>query len=697
MTREMSTSIFEQQVEEVARWFDGPRFEGIVRLYSPPARWPSSAARIRTDYPVARDGGGGLLRPPARALRAAARDHHLRPLLAGPGRDHEAAGHRGHLPRAAGPPRPRARSREDPGADLASYPLSQVPDEAAPIVRALLTADKNQHFAALPHERGSSAATPAGRLPALHHRRRRHRPRRRRPRAQPDPPLRRGRRARLPHRGPEARREEVRPPGRQGAGARGRADQAPQRRALPARRHGGAGHHRGPHRRRVRDLPRRPRRRARPAVHPRRHQPSTCPSYKAGYLAILRRSTSLGVERAERPPAVRHLRRSSTPPPCAWLERAGVASARRATRPRPTRRRRRASVERPARQDRSTRCLEAWQAEAGLKTYGQAVADVDRPSAPSEGERFDMSLEEWRAFARKASFYAAREKARALGIDVAWDCERAKTPEGYYQVQGGIEYAHRQVAGGGALRRHPVDGDEDRRPRGRQRVRRGHPRRVPRQDARLQPVAVVQLGHHGHDRRRRCGASPRSWGSSATSSTSSPTAGTRSTAWPAEEFATALQTGRHAGPGAAAAEVPPGGVALPHAADPGRRPARSTRALMASRAAPPPPRPWARARRSSSTSCRPRSPPSCWRSGSALWAQAQPAPAGAARAPAAAHRRLGGPGAGVSTTRATSRRPTSSSPASRTGAGRSILSVRDQNTFDQALRKKRLMTLVTCS
>src|ERR1035438_8635115 len=35
---------------------------------------------------------------------------------------------------------------EDPGADLASYPLSQVPDEAASIVRALLTADKNQLF-----------------------------------------------------------------------------------------------------------------------------------------------------------------------------------------------------------------------------------------------------------------------------------------------------------------------------------------------------------------------------------------------------------------------------------------------------------------------------------------------------------------------------------------------------------------------
>ena len=28
-----------------------------------------------------------------------------------------------------------------------------------------------------------------------------------------------------------------------------------------------------------------------------------------------------------------------------------------------------------------------------------------------------------------------------MGADVAWDCERAKTPEGYYQVRGGIPYA----------------------------------------------------------------------------------------------------------------------------------------------------------------------------------------------------------------------------------------------------------------
>ena len=28
-----------------------------------------------------------------------------------------------------------------------------------------------------------------------------------------------------------------------------------------------------------------------------------------------------------------------------------------------------------------------------------------------------------------------------MGIDIFWDCEISKTPEGYYQVQGGIEYA----------------------------------------------------------------------------------------------------------------------------------------------------------------------------------------------------------------------------------------------------------------
>ena len=50
---------------------------------------------------------------------------------------------------------------EDPGPDLASYPLSQVPDEAAGLVRALLTADRNQQYLRLRMTDEQRAATPA--------------------------------------------------------------------------------------------------------------------------------------------------------------------------------------------------------------------------------------------------------------------------------------------------------------------------------------------------------------------------------------------------------------------------------------------------------------------------------------------------------------------------------------------------------
>jgi len=52
-----------------------------------------------------------------------------------------------------------------------------------------------------------------------------------------------------------------------------------------------------------------------------------------------------------------------------------------------------------------------------------------------------MTVEEWLEFASTASWYAARAKAKAMGIEVTWDAELAKTPEGYYQVRGGIPYA----------------------------------------------------------------------------------------------------------------------------------------------------------------------------------------------------------------------------------------------------------------
>jgi isocitrate lyase len=87
-----------------------------------------------------------------------------------------------------------------------------------------------------------------------------------------------------------------------------------------------------------------------------------------------------------------------------------------------------------------TRFIDAWEAEAALKTYGEAVADVLEFHA-SEGERFDMTIEQWREFAAGSSLRQAKRRAKELGVQIIWDCERAKTPEGYYQLRGGIPYA----------------------------------------------------------------------------------------------------------------------------------------------------------------------------------------------------------------------------------------------------------------
>jgi isocitrate lyase len=52
-----------------------------------------------------------------------------------------------------------------------------------------------------------------------------------------------------------------------------------------------------------------------------------------------------------------------------------------------------------------------------------------------------MPIDEWRRFAATASWQAAREAVVSMGLSVHWDPERARTPEGYYQVRGGIDYA----------------------------------------------------------------------------------------------------------------------------------------------------------------------------------------------------------------------------------------------------------------
>ncbi|MCB0405551.1 MAG: isocitrate lyase family protein [Bdellovibrionales bacterium] len=81
-----------------------------------------------------------------------------------------------------------------------------------------------------------------------------------------------------------------------------------------------------------------------------------------------------------------------------------------------------------------------WESDAGIKTYEDAVADA-MAQRSDEGGPSGMPEKEWRRFVKSVSFEEAKIKVRELGFDVPWDCELARTPEGYYQIKGGIPYA----------------------------------------------------------------------------------------------------------------------------------------------------------------------------------------------------------------------------------------------------------------
>src|SRR5580698_1587457 len=150
---------FEQEVAATQHWFDSPRFAGIVRLYNA-RQVVEQRGTIASDYTVAREA-------------AAAFHDRLRQLFAerksittfGPYSPGQAVAMKrmgiegiylgGWATSAKG------GTSEDPGPDLASYPLSQVPDEAATLVRALLTADRNQQYLRSRMTEAQRAATPA--------------------------------------------------------------------------------------------------------------------------------------------------------------------------------------------------------------------------------------------------------------------------------------------------------------------------------------------------------------------------------------------------------------------------------------------------------------------------------------------------------------------------------------------------------
>jgi isocitrate lyase len=427
-------STFDNDVAATQQWFDSARFKGITRLYTA-RQVVEQQGTIRTEYPVAREAAAAFYAR-LRELFAAHRSiTTFGPYSPGQAVTIKRMGIEG-IYLGGWATSAKGSTTEDPGSDLASYPLSQVPDEAAAIVRALLTADRNQQYLRLHMSEKQRAEAPAvdyrpfiiadadtghGGDPHVRNL------------------VRRFVEAGVPGYHIEDQRPGTKKCGHQGGKVLVPSDEQIKR--LNAARF-------------QLDVMRVPgiivARTDAEAANlldsraDERDQPfilgSTnvnMPTYKAAFLALMRRFNRQGVSEVNG-----HLLYASSGDELAaadaWLERTGLAA--RVAQAADAFTRSPAAGADALFDAVATQLLETWEAEAGLETYGDAVAEVIEFRA-GEGEALETSAEEWRRFARTASLFDARRKARSLGVNLVWDAEHAKTPEGYYQVRGGIEYA----------------------------------------------------------------------------------------------------------------------------------------------------------------------------------------------------------------------------------------------------------------
>lgn len=423
---------FEQDVAATQEYFDSPRFAGITRLYSA-RQVAEQRGTIPSDYPVAREAAAAFY-PRLRELFEQKKSiTTFGPYSPGQAVTMKRMGIEG-IYLGGWATSAKGSISEDPGPDLASYPLSQVPDEAAGLVRALLTADRNQQYLRLkmtPEQRAAQppidyrpfiiadADTGHGGDPHVRNL------------------IRRFVESGVPGYHIEDQRPGTKKCGHQGGKVLVPSDEQIKRLntarfQLDIMRVPGI-------------IVARTDAEAANLIDSRadeRDQPFLLgvtnvkiPPYKACFLAITRYFHNLGVTELNGH-LLYALPDGEYAAAEAWLERQGLLDAIKEA----------AGSYRPGQSVDAlfdtveSQFVEAWQNDAGLETYGDAVAEL-LEFREREGEKADMSAAEWREFARTASLYAAREQAKSLGADVAWDPERVKTPEGYYQIRGGIPYA----------------------------------------------------------------------------------------------------------------------------------------------------------------------------------------------------------------------------------------------------------------